>query len=301
LQAGYLFLATDAAALASLREGLAVQHAAGVHEAREVTASEASNLNPHVDVSDVVGGTFCPLDGFIRPMNLVQGWTTDAIQRGVVFELGGGDAGLWREGARVGGVNVAGEKILSGHVVLCAGAWSGLLAQDGIEIPVRPERRQIAITEPCDLLPSDMPMTIDCGDGFHLRVRDGRVLLLRPGLPPTEDPYDTSFESSWIETVQTAAHRRVPALRTVQIDRELCVAGLYEMTPDRHALLGPVPEVPNLVLATGNSGHGVMHAPALGQLAAEIILDGKAHAIDARPLRPERFAEGEPNPVSGVL
>jgi sarcosine oxidase subunit beta len=73
------------------------------------------------------------------------------------------------------------------------------------------------------------------------------------------------------------------------------------MSPDRHALLGAVPGVRGLVLATGNSGHGVMHAPALGQLAAEIVLDGGASTLDVRALRPSRFAEGEPNDDRGVL
>jgi sarcosine oxidase subunit beta len=55
------------------------------------------------------------------------------------------------------------------------------------------------------------------------------------------------------------------------------------------------PSVENFYLANGSSGHGVMHAPALGQLLAEIILDGAASSVDVRALRPTRFAEGEPN------
>ena len=91
------------------------------------------------------------------------------------------------------------------------------------------------------------------------------------------------------------AHVRVPLLRDVPIDRARCWAGLYEMSPDRHALLGRAPGAANLYLINGSSGHGVMHAPALGQLLAELILEGTARSLDVRPLRPERFAEGEPN------
>jgi sarcosine oxidase subunit beta len=67
------------------------------------------------------------------------------------------------------------------------------------------------------------------------------------------------------------------------------------MSPDSHALLGLAPGAENFYLANGSSGHGVMHAPALGQLLAEIILDGEAKALDVRALRPTRFEEGEPN------
>ena len=73
------------------------------------------------------------------------------------------------------------------------------------------------------------------------------------------------------------------------------------MSPDRHAILGAAPGCSNLFLANGSSGHGVMHAPALGHLLAEIISDGAASTLDATALRPTRFAEGEPNPTSGVL
>ena len=78
------------------------------------------------------------------------------------------------------------------------------------------------------------------------------------------------------------------------VDRAACGCGLYEMSPDRHVLLGAAPGVDNLYLANGSSGHGVMHSPALGHLLAEIILDGAAHTLDVHSLRPSRFAEGQP-------
>jgi len=87
----------------------------------------------------------------------------------------------------------------------------------------------------------------------------------------------------------------------VPIDRSRSWAGLYEMSPDKHALLGAHPACPNYFLINGSSGHGVMHAPALGHLLAEIVLDGRATTLDARPLRPGRFAENDPNPVSELL
>jgi sarcosine oxidase subunit beta len=73
------------------------------------------------------------------------------------------------------------------------------------------------------------------------------------------------------------------------------------MSPDRHALLGLAPGFDNFYLANGSSGHGVMHAPALGQLLAEIILDGAATSLDTHALRPSRFDEGEPNVGPALL
>jgi sarcosine oxidase subunit beta len=146
-----------------------------------------------------------------------------------------------------------------------------------------------------------MPMTIFAGDGFHLRVRDGRVLLLWPTPGAAGRQWDTAVDPAWIEAVAAKAHRRVPVLRGVAIDREASWGGLYEMTPDKHAILGPAAECSNLYLVNGSSGHGVMHAPALGQLLAEIMSDGAATTLDVGPLSPLRFGEGRLNPVSELL
>jgi sarcosine oxidase subunit beta len=146
-----------------------------------------------------------------------------------------------------------------------------------------------------------MPMTIFTSDGFHLRVREGRILLLwpTPGVPG--QPFETAVDGEWIEAVVAKAHRRVPVLRRAAIDRDASWAGLYEVSPDKHAILGAAPGCPNLFLLNGCSGHGVMHAPALGQLLAEVMSDGAASTLDVSPLRPSRFGEGDLNPVSELL
>ncbi|HWT05269.1 MAG TPA: FAD-binding oxidoreductase, partial [Xanthomonadales bacterium] len=151
-----------------------------------------------------------------------------------------------------------------------------------------------------DVLPATMPMTIFARDGFHLRVRDGRVLLLVP-TAGARDPFDVSVDPAWTDTVVRIARERVPCLRDVAIDRAACWAGLYEMSPDGHAIVGRAPGVPNLYFANGASGHGVMHAPALGALVAEIVVDGAATSLDVTALRPERFASAEPHGARELL
>jgi sarcosine oxidase subunit beta len=161
---------------------------------------------------------------------------------------------------------------------------------------VQPLRRQVAMTAPTDALPASTPMTI-FADGFHFRVRDDHVLLLWPS-EGAADPFDVSVEPEWTERVVAATRDRVPPLAGVPIASSS--AGLYEMSPDEHALLGPAPGLERLFLVNGSSGHGVMHAPALGQLAAEMLC-GRAPSIDVHALRPSRFAEGRPNPVRRLL
>ena len=300
---GYLFLAGDEAQLDALREAQGVQRAAGLAEAKEVTASEVADINPAVRADGLAGGVYCPTDGFIRPMQILRGYVEGARQLGARFEYGVECTGFEFDGSdRIAAVHTSSGKVAAGSVVNAAGAWAAAVARGAdLDLPVEPLRRQAAVTYPFQALPEDMPMTIFAEDGFHLRVRDGRVLLLWPDEPDVADPFDQSVEDAWLEKVVGMARSRVPCIVQSSIDREKCWAGLYEMSPDGHALLGRAPGVENLYLANGSSGHGVMHAPVLGQLLAEIIAEGAASTLDTHALRPSRFAENEPNLAPTLL
>ena len=295
LQAGYLFLAGDEAQRGRLATALTVQRAAGCEDARLVAPDEIRHLAPWIRPEGLLGGSFSPRDGFIRPMEIRRGYLESALRSGVerleaeVLGLEPVAAGL-RVRTSVGAHTAS-------VVVNAAGAWAGRLgAMAGVDVPVQPLRRQVAVTAPTAVLPAAMPMII-FPDGFHLRVRDGRVLLLWPS-DGAADPFDVTVEPEWTRTVLAAARERVPVLAGVPL--ESTYAGLYEMSPDEHALLGPAPGLDRLFLVNGSSGHGVMHAPALGQVAAE-MLTGRSPSLEVHGLRPERFAEGRPNPVRRLL
>ena len=301
--AGYLWLAATPAELATLRAGQALQHAEGLLEAVEVAPDDIARLNPALDLDGVAGGVYCPTDGFIAPTRMLAGYLAAAERLGSRVHWGVEATGFGRrKDGTLASVRTTQGDLAVGAVVNAGGAWAAAVAAwAGVELPVAALRRQVAVTGPFDRLPAGMPMTIFAGDGFHLRVRDGRVLLLwpTPGIPGR--PYDDGVDQEWVEAVVAKAHRRVPVLREAAIDRAGCWGGLYEMTPDKHAILGAAPDCPNLYLANGSSGHGVMHAPALGHLLAEIVCEGEARTLDVSPLRPGRFAEGALNPVSELL
>jgi len=262
---GYIFLAQSGQTLEVLRQAQQLQHACGVREARMLDAAGARALNPAIEDDALAGGAFCPSDGFIRPLNILRGYLEAAQRLGVRFEFG-------REVSSIDGSE-------AGAIVNAAGAWAGALGA-----PVTQLRRNVACSVATDRLPESMPMTIWADDGFHLRVRDGRVLLLWPDTPPIAD-------DDWHIRVRRFTDERIPALRGVAIDRAASWSGLYEMSPDRHAILGRWRD--GIYLANGSSGHGVMHAPAIGHLLAEVILDGRATTLDIDSLRPSRFAEGK--------
>ncbi|MFL5517479.1 MAG: NAD(P)/FAD-dependent oxidoreductase [Gemmatimonadales bacterium] len=303
LAAGYLWLAGTEGELAELRAGRMLQQAEGLHEAVEVDPAEIARLNPALRLDGVVGGTFCPTDGFIQPRRILDGYLDASRRRGVRIEWETEVTGFTRKGnGRIVAVKTSRGAIEVDAAVNAAGPWAAPVAgMAGVDLPVTPLRRQVAITTPCELLPAMMPMTIFAGDGFHLRVRDGRVMLLQPTPGVPSQPFDIRVDPAWIDAVTETAHRRVPVLRRAAIDRAGCWAGLYEVSPDKHAILGAAPACANLFLVNGSSGHGVMHAPALGQLLAEIICEGAASTLDVTALRPSRFDEGAPNPASGLL
>lgn len=300
---GYLWLASSQAELDVLREARVIQHAEGLAEARAVALDDIAAINPAVRLDGIVGGAFCPTDGFIRPLGILRGYLDAAARLGARVEWGVEALGLERgPSGRAAGVRTSRGVLAGDLVVNAAGAWAGEFARAcGLDVPVTPLRRQVAVTEPTRALPADMPMTIFTGDGFHLRVRDGRVLLLWPTPGVQGAPFSTAVDEPWIDAVAAKASQRVPALAPVAVDRGASWAGLYEMSPDKHAILGRAPGCENLFLVNGSSGHGVMHAPALGHLLAEIALDGKATTLDTSPLDPDRFAEDRLNPVSELL
>jgi sarcosine oxidase, subunit beta len=294
---GYLFVARTLAELGKLRNALEVQRAAGYYAAREVSTEGVLVVNPHLAPETIIGGSFSPTDGFLRPLELQRGYREAATRLGVRFMTTTVRALALRAG-KIFDVSTDAGTIACSAVVNAAGPWAAAVARlAGVEVPIVPLRRQVAVTDVTDALPPSMPMTI-FADGFHLRVRDGRVLLLQPS-EPAWDAFDVSVDPAWLEDVLTTARRRIPCLREVHLDSSY--AGLYEMSPDEHAILGWAPGVENLLLVNGSSGHGVMHAPALGQLAAELLTIGEARTLDISTLRPSRFAEGRGNPISSLL
>jgi len=299
---GYLWLATSAVNLAELRTANALQRREGLDDAVMVGPAELPALNRFIAPAGIVGGAWCPSDGVMRPMEILRGYLEHGARLGVVVRWGEPAIALERGAAdRITAVVTTQGRYPAGLVVNAGGAWASPIARlVDVELPVSPLRRQVAITVPTEVLPATMPMTI-WDDGFHLRVRDGRVLLLRPTPGDPADPWSDRVDPAWLDDIAACAPVRVPVLRDAPLDWPRAWAGLYEMSPDHHAVLGWATGCPNLLLVNGSSGHGVMHAPALGLLAAEIAVLGGARTLDVHPLRPSRFAEADPVRGSALL
>lgn len=310
---GYLFMARSEATLQTLRASLCVQHSAGYTDAHEIPADDIGRLSPAVDASRFLGGVYAPRDGYINPRAMLSGLLQSAARAGVAISYSSECVRLERASAnaaqatgehadRIVAVHTATERIATSYVVNAAGPWAAAVgAMAGVNVPVVPRRRHVALTMPTRALPEHTPMTICADTGFHARVRDDRVLLLSPHDPLPDDPFDTSVDDSWLNALHGLGQEMMPALAPVAIDAAGSWAGLYEQSPDGHMLFGATSEVPNLLLANGSSGHGVMHALAIGQLLAELVVDGQARTINMSSLAPDRFPRGAAIPNSALL
>jgi sarcosine oxidase subunit beta len=286
---GYLFLARDEEEVESFKKNIELQNHFNVPSGF-LTREEIKKEWPFLNLEDVAGGAFCDTDGYAGPSEVTNAIAKGARHYGIqIFEK-----------AEVISIKVAGNRIVSvttkegtvetHRVVNAAGPYAanvGRLA--GVEIPVSPIRRQLFVTDPFNKIPPSVPLTIDHSQNFYFR-REGECVLLSG--PQDESPsfnLKTDFDAM-VVTAEKATHR-VPVFEEANISRGW--AGLYEISPDNHAILGDVPEVEGLVLAVGFSGHGFQHGPAAGIAIAELILHGKSETLDITPLTVGRFKEGK--------
>lgn len=296
--AGYLFVATDERQLESLKANRERQIREGVTNVEIVSTDDIARIMPQLRTDDIVGGSFCQTDGFVTPLNIMKGFTESACERGVRLWLETKVTGLQVESDCVTGVETTRGFVSTRVIVNATGAWAAEVARfAGVEIPVVPLRRQLASTKPLAALPARFPMVIDLTDGFHFRPDSlsgapPGVLLAWPDEVETPG-FKTEFEIEFAEKILPRAVRRVPCLANVELELSRCRAGLYEVTPDHHAIIGEAPGVRGLFLANGFSGHGVMHSPATGRVMAELILDGEARLLDVSSLSAERFTSGK--------
>jgi sarcosine oxidase subunit beta len=297
---GYLFCATSDNHLAYLRANQGKQIALGLKNVRMIGADEIREQFPPMRADDILGGSFCATDGFVDPYSAMIGFMTAASEKG---------AELWKSAAvtsirRDNGtfeIETTQGAVSAQRVVNAAGAWAASIAEMvGIDLPVEPLRRMLVPTEPFDQFPHSAPMIIDMSNGFHFRP-EARGFLLAWNDPEETPGYKTDFEPSFIEKILTRAADRVPAFENLAVNPKRAWAGLYEMTPDHHPILGEVPAVPGFYCANGFSGHGVMHAPATGKILADLILHGTTDLVDAHLLDLARFAEGRSIHETAVL
>ncbi len=288
-QVGYLFLLTEPQHVADFQANVELQNRLGV-PSRMLTAEQARELSPLIEIDDVLAATFCPRDGHVNPEMVVAGYANAARELGVRVVQQCPVTAIDVADGRVTTVHTARGSIRTGTVVCAAGVWSdAIAAMAGQSLPVVPVSRPIWYTEPMPGRPANVPMTIDFATGFYFHS-EGEGLLFGMADPDQPAGFDAPTRSDWLEQTAEVVARRAPALLEVGIAGGW--DGFYETTPDHNALIGELAAPNRFLSATGFSGHGFQLGPAVGEVMRDLVL-GRTPPVDISAFATERFERGE--------
>jgi sarcosine oxidase subunit beta len=287
-QYGYLFLATSEEDAAAFQHNVSLQRNLGL-AVDVLSPQEVAELVPSLNVEDVLLATYCPSDGYADPHSVLQGLAKGARRLGVEICTETEATAIEVAANQVRAVGTNRGRIETSVVVDAAGPWLATVARmAGIELPVLPYRRQIFVTNPFPAIPDPLPMVIDFQPSFYFRKEGPGILM---GMTDEQEPssFNTHVDWDFLEQVVEKAIHRAPVL--AQAGFMDGWGGLYAVTADDNAILGPLPEVEGFICAGGFSGHGFMQAPAVGRVLAEMILQGRS-IPDISPLSIHRLREG---------
>jgi FAD-dependent oxidoreductase domain-containing protein 1 len=294
VEAGYLFLATDAG-VPILQRNHALQRAHGVGD-QLLDPAELRARFGWLNVDDLAAGSLGLRDeGWFDAYALLQAFRRKARSLGVEY-VSGEVTGLARDGNRITGVQLAdGSQLGCDWLVNAAGPRAAQVsAMAGLDLPVHPRKRYVYHFD-CRTPIGAAPLVVD-PSGIYFRPEAPSYLGGFSPLADRDDPdaLDLEVDRGAFETVMwPALAHRVPAFEEIRLLDAW--AGHYEVnTFDRNAIIGPHPDVPNLLFANGFSGHGLQQAPAVGRGLAEWITYGGYRSLDLAPLGYERLIRDEP-------
>lgn len=288
---GYLFLAADEGELQTLRDQVGLQNEFGV-PSELLVAEDLSRRWPTLAEFGFAGASYCATDGYLNQHRALRGIAMAAEAAGARIECGVEVIGLEVEADAIGAVRTTNGILRTDLVVNCAGAWAPHVAEQiGVELPIRSRRVQLLHAHPSIALPRDLPWLIGPRGQVHVR-RDSAGRIQVGGFLGADETVDASAfdhdaDEEWIAGVLEQLHQTLG----IQIDRSSVVeswAGLYPSTPDQHPIIDRTEA--GMVVVGGFAGLGLMHAPAAGLLAAELILDGKITSVNAADVSLARFS-----------
>jgi len=289
-QVGYLLMTGTEEGERGLRAAVRLQRSLGV-PTEWLSPEEVLARAPFVRREGLRAGTFHARDGLLDPYGVARAMEQQARASGVRILTGAEVRRIRRVAGGFELEHTRGRE-RAAWVVNAAGPDAAeVAAMLDIEVPVAPVRRNLAFAPAPPGEP--IPMCVDLDTGVLVRREPGGGYVIAYSNPSDPPSRETSVDPRFFEELAERVGHRFPFLEDAPIDRSRSWAGLYPETPDHHAIIGHAPGVPGFVLCVGFGGHGIMHAPAAGRAVAELITRGRCETFDLRPLRPERFAEGD--------
>lgn len=286
-QCGYMFVLTESKDVEAFKVNVDLQRSLGVGT-EWLDGDEVRHRLPLMQFQDALAGTIYEKDGLADPTSVNMGYLNRAKELGVLEVMETDVIGIDVENGHVAGIETARGRVACEQVVNAAGPWASQIgAYAGLEIPIQPIRRQVVTTTPLPAIPSDFPFVIDFAQSLYFH-REGEGLLTGMSNREQAPGYDQGLDDEWEVNALEAAMGRLPLLETA--GRLSGWAGLYEVTPDAHPIIGPT-SVEGFWIVAGFSGHGFMHGPVAGKLMSELILEGHAGTVDVSMLNLGRFQE----------
>lgn len=287
-QGGYLMVATTEKEDEQFKKNVELEKSLGI-DVDYITPKEAKKIVPYLNTDIMTSATFCQSDGHLNPFLTTDAYAKAAKRLGVKFYLYTEVIGIKKENGKVKSVITDKGEIATRIVVNAAGGYSKQIGEMvGIDIPVYSERHQILVTEQVE--PTQGPMVMSFSLNLYCQQTPNGSFLMGRG--DANEPRDLRMTSSWhfLEEMSKTITNLLPPIGKLRVVRQW--AGLYNITPDSHPILGTVKELDGFYLAVGFSGHGFMLGPVTGMLIAEQIL-GEENTIDVSSLDKDRFERGE--------
>lgn len=264
---GYLFLARNEQEAAGLEESTATQNELGVNSYM-VSPEKAAELNPFIDPSEILVGSYSPDDGYACPAAAVEGYKRACIELGVTIMDRTEVRDIVTAGGSIEGVVTNRGTIRAQQVICAAGAWSKRIGEmAGHMLPVEPTRRMIGLTEQLPQAHPTTPFTLDLSTTWYMHNYYNGLLL---GISHQAEPgFNRDFSYEWLDEWNAASAIFAPKLENPRLVAGW--AGYYENTPDHNAIIGASDKVKGFYYITGFSGHGFLQGPAAGEFIADIV------------------------------
>ena len=295
---GNLFL-VDERNLDAARRGFDLQRSLGCR-VEWLSPNEIKARYPLYETANLVGGTFGPEDGHFDAYAALMAYKAKARSQGVEY-LAGEVVKIRVADRRATGVDLdSGASLSAGKVVNCGGAWAAELAETaGVKLPVIPVKRQVFALDTAVKPEGPLPLTVLLS-GLYFRTETGGLILL--GKSMEDDPVGFNFswdEQRFKEILWPELAEFVPAWDRLKLVRGW--AGLYDVnTLDHNAIIGEWPDIKELYLATGFSGHGLQQGPAVGRYLSELML-ATSISLDLSIFTPKRILENRPLSEAGIV
>ncbi len=259
-----------------------------------LTPAEVQALVPSMAVDDVVLAAHEPESGYADASSTTNALASRARELGATVVQHVPVEAILVVGGRVTGVRTQAGEIHAPAVVVCAGLWApALLAPLGITVPVAAKRHQMCFfRRPPGF--DGHPGMIDRPNGTYMRPETGNLTI--HGLSTYQEVVDPDQYNEGADPGEVMRNAELIAHRFPVMEHGLSMggySGVYDVTPDHEPVLGPIPEFQGLHADFGWSGHGFKHSPAVGDIMAEVVLEGRAAGWDLAPFRWSRFAEGD--------